>query len=98
MGVLSLLFYLESEEKLSFAAVASKKTGRAVQRNRARRLLREAFRSHRSRMQGGGSLIAVARRGIHTKSMQEVADDMETLLTRLNLVTDPKTAKQDQGC
>lgn len=41
--------------------VASRKVGRAVKRNRVKRLIREFFRTHRDRLPRGQDLLVIAR-------------------------------------
>ena len=58
--------------------VASKRTFHdAVQRNRARRLLREAYRTARARLKSGVQLVLVGRRRILEASSREVAEAFE---------------------
>jgi len=47
----------------------------AVERNRARRLMREAFRLNRHALRGGVDLVLVARSRIARVGAREVADD-----------------------
>lgn len=58
--------------------VASKRTFHdAVQRNRARRLLREVYRTARARLQPGVQLVLVGRRRILEASSREVTEAFE---------------------
>ena len=57
--------------------VASKRTFHdAVQRNRARRLLREAYRTQRAHLEPGVQLVLLARRMILKATSREVADEL----------------------
>lgn len=85
-----LLFFKEGGEGFAFAAVASRKIGNAVQRNRAKRLMREAFRTHQGRLRGRGAYVLIARAGILAQKSQDVADDLEKLLTRLDLLSEKR--------
>lgn len=59
-----------------FAYVASKKVGNSVQRNRARRLMREAYRTINRRIAPGYDVIFVARNGIDQSKCDEVRKAM----------------------
>ena len=64
-----------------------KKIGGAVQRNRARRLIRAAFQQLRPRMaQQGWDIVFVARTQTCACSMQQVLRTMEKQLTKLGLL------------
>jgi ribonuclease P protein component len=60
-------------------AIASKRIGGAVQRNRARRILRAAWSDGRSRA-GDNDVVLVARTGIDGASSRELVDEMTALL------------------
>lgn len=66
--------------------VTSKKIGGAVQRNRARRLLRESFRQHQHEFVNPVDLVLVARNSIAGKTFAAVEKDYLAALKRANLL------------
>ncbi|MGB9694686.1 MAG: ribonuclease P protein component [Caldisericaceae bacterium] len=62
--------------------VASKKVGGSVQRNRARRLMREAFLRMQPVLPKERSYILVARASINNKKMDEVLRDIKFILRK----------------
>ena len=67
--------------------VASKRTFRhAVERNRARRLLRESFRLHRDRIADGVDLVLLARRRILDARRPDVDRDLLAALRKAGLL------------
>jgi ribonuclease P protein component len=66
--------------------VTSKKIGGAVQRSRARRLLRESFRQHQHEFAQPVELILVARNSIAGKGFAEVEKDFLAALNRAKLL------------
>ena len=66
--------------------VTSKKIGGAVQRVRARRLLRESFRLHQHEFLQPIELILVARNSIAGKRFADVEKDFLTTLRRAGLL------------
>ena len=67
-----ILFLKNNLDYSRFAFVASKKVGNSVKRNRARRLMREAFRSFSYKMKPGYDVVFVARNTIEGCSEEEV--------------------------
>jgi ribonuclease P protein component len=83
-GVLVVLFLLSSSEldrKVGF--VAGRRVGNAVRRNRAKRLLREAFRISKAQVpEHGFHLVLVARHACADADYQDVEHDYLKLLAR----------------
>ena len=65
--------------------VTSARIGNAVARNRARRLLREAFRIHQHDLVRPIDLVLVARASISGKAFSEVEKDFLTTLRKSGL-------------
>src|SRR5271156_3875078 len=68
--------------------VTSKKLGGAVQRSRARRLLRESFRQHQHEFAQPVELVLVARNSIAGKKFADVEKDFLAALNRAKLLKD----------
>jgi ribonuclease P protein component len=65
--------------------VTSKKIGGAVERSRARRLLRETFRQHQHELAQPVELVLVARNSIAGKKLADVEKDFLAVLNRAGL-------------
>jgi ribonuclease P protein component len=65
-----------------FALVAGKKVGGAVQRNRARRVLRAALREVAPEGMNGHDIVLVAREAIRGARTQDLIAEMTELLGR----------------
>lgn len=68
------------------AFVAGKKLGGAVERNRAKRRLREALRPKFPTIAPGYDLVLIARGKINDVSFTDIVDAVQQLLTRANLI------------
>ena len=66
--------------------VTSKKIGGAVERSRARRLLRESFRQHQHEFAQPVEMVLVARNSIAGKKFAEVEKDFLAALNRAGLL------------
>ena len=67
--------------------VTSKRIGKAVIRNRARRLIRECFRLHKYEFINKIDLILIARKSIAKYSFHEVEKDFIELLKKSDLLS-----------
>lgn len=67
--------------------ITSKKIGKAVKRNRARRLMREAMRHLAESTVEGWDVVLIAQNHLVTKmpKMQDVRDELKWLLTQAKL-------------
>jgi ribonuclease P protein component len=68
------------------AVVAARRVGGAVERNRARRILRAAWREVASQAGHGNDVVLVAREAIRGSNTQDLVTEMTELLCREELV------------
>ena len=77
------LFYLENGlGRARLGMTISRRAGGAVQRNRAKRLLREWFRESRENLPSM-DLVVNAREGIHRASLDQLSQEMKAVFHRL---------------
>jgi ribonuclease P protein component len=72
--------------QLHVGVAASRATGTAVSRNRAKRLLREAMQTLIPSIRTGWEILLIARPGIVSRNMFEVREAVLALLRRAELV------------
>jgi ribonuclease P protein component len=77
---------LPAEATSRVGVITSRRLGSAVVRNRARRLLREAFRLHQHDLARPIEAVFVARESIVGKALTTVERDVLTFLRRADLL------------
>lgn len=86
-GKAILLYYTPSKNKnVKIGISVSKKVGKAVQRNRARRVIREAITPFLTTMKQNYNIIIVARESFLTFSFNEISRDLKNLLNKADLI------------
>ncbi len=80
-----LLYRKNGLSKNRFAFVASKKVGKSVKRNRARRLMKEALRLSELQLPTGYDFIFIARNTITESKCADVKKSIEAAVKRAGL-------------
>ena len=75
--------------KARVGVTAGRSVGGAVQRNRAKRLLREAIRPLLTDLHAGWDLILIARPALLTKSLQDIRRVLTGLLRHAKIISLP---------
>ncbi len=87
-----VLIVLPNElEKSRFTVSAGRSVGNAVQRNRAKRLLRESLRPIIPEISPGWDILLLSRHSISEASFQEIQAALNTLLKRSHLLENKQT-------
>ena len=87
------------EDLLRVGFCASKKQMGAVGRNKARRLMREAYRHLEPRIREGNDIVITLRNVDELPSYAEIAAEMEVLMSRLKVIVPgaPDEKSDDQS-
>jgi ribonuclease P protein component len=85
---LMVLAFLRNElDRSRFGFVVSKRLGKAVQRNRIKRRMREVIRLYMSQIKPGFDLVFIARQSLSQASYAEIEQLLEKLLKESDLLT-----------
>src|SRR5438105_13237125 len=79
-GERMLVYIMPRDQGLRVGFVIGRRVGGAVDRNRARRRLKEAWRALAGRLRDGYDIVVVARPEIRETKTQELIPEMERLL------------------
>lgn len=81
-----VLFYIKNGLTYNRRAfLASKKVGNSVARNRARRLMKESFRTKGYNIKEGYDILFIARNNINNSKCQDVAKSINQVLKKSGL-------------
>ena len=84
---LVVLVVLAAQEGTSrFGVIAGRSVGNAVQRNRAKRRIREALRNLMPQVKPGWNVIAISRKPIQQATFIEIKDCLCQLLSKAGLL------------
>lgn len=75
----------ETSTNIRVGVVAGKAAGNAIQRNRAKRLLREALRPYLASLGSGWDLVLIARSGLATANLEATRSALLNLLQRAQI-------------
>lgn len=82
-----VLYYIVKDRNLPFRVGLSvgKKIGKAVVRNRIKRLMREVVRLNQSHIPNGIDIVLIARQGIENQSFHEIEESFIKLMKKASL-------------
>lgn len=93
-----VLYYRRNRQSYNqLGLTTTKKIGKAVQRNRARRVMREAYRLLEPGLVQGYDIILVARSKTPFVLMDEVKNDLSRLLSKAGMIAGEQEKNEDQS-
>jgi ribonuclease P protein component len=91
--LLVLILTPSGPEGLRFGISAGKSVGGAVQRNRAKRLLREASRQLLAHIQTGWDVVLLARQPIGDASLLQIQNAVRSVFKRAGIYSDDNRSR-----
>jgi ribonuclease P protein component len=95
--LLALAFLQNELEYSRFGFVVSKRLGKATQRNKIKRRMREAVRRRMAYMKPGFDLVVIGRQPIRQASYAEIEHSLEQLLKKAGLRTAQATTEVERA-
>ncbi|UQA59210.1 ribonuclease P protein component [Polyangium aurulentum] len=95
--LLLLLAPQPDEGPARIGIVASRKVGGAVQRNRAKRLIREAFRKHTEIFPARTDVVIIVRPGVHRLSADELEAEIRAVAPLLKKRAAGRNVPREEG-
>ncbi len=97
-GGFVVVYYMRSRRGVSRAGfTVSKSVGKAVVRNRTKRLMKESYRLLEDRLKGHSDMVIVARNRAAGKSFAQISRDLEYVMRTLGLLESAGAERQEKS-
>ena len=84
------IFIIKNNKKRNFLGIAiGTKNGKAFQRNKAKRLIREAYKNLEERIKNGYSIVVLLKKDIDINDMKyiDILNEMENTFKKANIIS-----------